>query len=328
MKDMRNIPHDFRAVGDEGSFEGYIVTWDHVDSYNSAFRKGSFAKTIQERGDKLKVMYNHGDLIGRIIEVKEDDKGVFVRGQLNLDVQLAKETRSFMVDGTIDALSFGFTSIKESFRKDRVKEFHEVQLFEVSPVIFPASTTALIDNVRATDFTETVAIKKENREPYLLLDSLYDTIYDIEWELSGNDKVNALDEAISSFHSAYIGSISDETRSDNLSTLSRATYEFLKTRNQTVEELAQTSTLTIENIKLLKRGKLIDDDSGLESLDNDIFTAHRAEKIKQVNTLAIEIREKLTDSDKLRLRSLLFVNDENDDGTQINDMIKFFKGQL
>ena len=56
-----NSASDIRAIGDkdEWTFEGYAVTWGTIDDYNSTFRKGSFRKTITERGNRIKVLWNH-----------------------------------------------------------------------------------------------------------------------------------------------------------------------------------------------------------------------------------------------------------------------------
>ena len=82
---------EIRSLGEDGTFEGYLTVWDTIDSYNSTFKRGSFAKTIQERGKKVKIFYDHEHLVGSSMELREDDHGVYGKGRLNLAVDKAKE---------------------------------------------------------------------------------------------------------------------------------------------------------------------------------------------------------------------------------------------
>ena len=45
---------EVRADEDAGVFSGYIAVWDTVDSHNSRFVRGSFKKTIEERGHRIR----------------------------------------------------------------------------------------------------------------------------------------------------------------------------------------------------------------------------------------------------------------------------------
>lgn len=141
---------EFKAdsITDEGVFEGYLTTWDTIDSYRSLFKKGSFSRTIEERASKIKIFYDHTDLIGKCTEIREDSKGVFGKGKLNLSCQKALETLSFMKDGTLEGLSFGFTTAKDEF-VEGIRNILEIDLFEFGPVCFPAGPTAKITDVRA-----------------------------------------------------------------------------------------------------------------------------------------------------------------------------------
>lgn len=139
---------EVRATGDDGEFEGYIAVWGTVDTYNSEFRPGAFDKTLRERGDRIKVFFNHQMLVGKPLEIREDDYGVFVRGKLNLNVGAAADVYSFMKDGTLDTLSFGFKTVRQQYVRG-VRQITEVKLFEFGPVVFEANPQAQITNVRS-----------------------------------------------------------------------------------------------------------------------------------------------------------------------------------
>jgi len=90
-----SLVQELRADDSEaGIIEGYIAVWGTVDSYNSSFQQGCFKKTIENRMNKIKVLWNHDteQPIGKLTEIREDDHGLFVRAQLITDVNKASET--------------------------------------------------------------------------------------------------------------------------------------------------------------------------------------------------------------------------------------------
>ena len=139
-----------------GFFEGYVVTWGSIDSYNSTFKRGCFLKSLAQRKGNIKLLWNHENginqplsVIGTIPELREDDIGLFVRGQLALDVEKGREAYALMKTKAINTLSFGFRVIDSETNKNGVTVFNEVDILEVSPVGFEANKTARINQVRA-----------------------------------------------------------------------------------------------------------------------------------------------------------------------------------
>jgi HK97 family phage prohead protease len=233
---------ELRAGSEEGVIEGYIAVWNTVDDYRSTFERGAFEETIRQRGDQVKLYYNHRELVGRSLEVREDDHGVFVRGRLTQGVQRAKEVLEFVKDGTLTGLSFGFRVLRETVR-DGVRVIQAVDLFEYGPVDFPANDSALITGVRAArimaeagedvefpeedgdedseahrpgvesreesraeSFSETFNDQDLRARGYRLLRALDETLDDIWWSTSsGNeDHLAKLDAALAEFHAAYM----------------------------------------------------------------------------------------------------------------------------
>lgn len=142
--------------GDEpGRFEGYASVFGVVDSHGTVFDKGAFKKTIKERKGWVPIAWMH-DIwmpIGRA-EVKEDDKGLWVEGALDLDTQRGAEVYSGMKKGYITQMSHTFRKIKEKIvkaeDKSEIPHYLEVKLFEVSPVTtnFASNEEAEITEVR------------------------------------------------------------------------------------------------------------------------------------------------------------------------------------
>lgn len=290
---------ELRAIDDGGGFEGYVVTWGHVDSYNTFFRRGAFTKTLKERGDRIKVLWDHKEVIGKVIEAREDDVGLFVRGSLAPGVQRAAEARALMQHGTIDRLSFGFNTIRSEYDKTRgATAITEVKLYEVSPVVFPASEQAEIKAVRAENFAESLAdIEAEWALP-LTVDALFRTLWDI-WH-TGGDVLAKLDAALASFHAAYLQAAAaklaaeyGEDAADVMAApnaLARAARSFLKGR--TVETAAAEAPLSVSELRTLLGGGLlpVSSRSRLAETDPALFAAHQQERTDRLAGLFAELR--------------------------------------
>jgi HK97 family phage prohead protease len=329
---------EFRAVNDEGIFEGYLTVWDTVDSYNSTFKRGAFAKTIAERGNKIKIFFDHEDLIGKSLELREDDYGVFGRGQLNLDVEDAKNAFLFMKDGTIEGLSFGFNTIQESF-ENGVRVIKEVKLFEYGPVVFPANENADITAVRSTDFNQTLSDMEFQSRMYKLPDAICRTIDDIWFSVNGNkqDLLNKCSTAIEAFRVEYLmfaeewaSRFWNNSEFRELPINNELTKAFLETR-KTVEEFCMETSLTKKELEVLKSGNLIEKRSKLDELPETIKTAHQNIRNRAVETLCTELRGSLSDVEKERFIALLGIDDKQiipEPNNKLEEYLINFRKQL
>ena len=104
---------NFRAsVNDEGIFEGYLSTYDDVDSYGTYFMPGAWDKSIERfnSGEVIPVLWSHdrSKPIGKFTELKSDEKGLWGRGKLTLEDPQAKIAYAHMKDGSVMGLSVGF----------------------------------------------------------------------------------------------------------------------------------------------------------------------------------------------------------------------------
>ena len=327
---------ELRSSNDTGEFEGYITTWDSVDSYDSTFIKGAFSRTIAERGSKIKVFYNHTDLIGRVIDIREDDHGVFVRGQVNLESDRGKEVHSFMKDGTLEGLSFGFRTVRQTFSKG-ITEIREVKLFEFGPVIFPANDTAEITDVRANTFEQSLSDEALDSENYNLKYALTSTLNEVWWESSADEIIGKLDVVLSDHRAAYLDYASryvaqhwlDEAVRSNpfQNNLSTVFGDYLKRENKDIKDIAANSSFNIDQLDQLKRGEIIEAREHLLDLSSEILEAHQAERNAKIESLCIELRGGLTNSEKTRINALLTLTTEarNMDDSGISDLLNYFK---
>ena len=144
------VPCEYKAMDDEaGTFEGYGSIFGNIDSYGDVVTKGAFTQTIKERKPVMLWQHYSDEPIGVYIEAKEDDKGLYLKGQLNQDVQKGREAYSLLKQGALQGLSIGYRVKKAERDHDaEVTYLKEIDLFEVSLVTFPANVEATVETVK------------------------------------------------------------------------------------------------------------------------------------------------------------------------------------
>ena len=149
---------ELKIEGDTGKFSGYASVFGGVDSYGDTIIKGAFESTL--RNGKPKMFFNHEWTmpIGKWTKAKEDDKGLFVEGELTPGLALAADVRAAMKHGTLDGLSIGGFLKKGDYEDTDggriIRKWS--QLAEVSPVVFPADGSARIDLASVKSYAEAV----------------------------------------------------------------------------------------------------------------------------------------------------------------------------
>lgn len=142
---------------EEGVISGYASVFDNVDSYGDIVRRGAFAKFLAkmaETGKVIPVFYGHNmedpkANIGRVIELREDERGLFFRARLDLSGNTyGRVVYEQLKDGRLDSLSFGY-SVIDARMSDSGYELLELELYEISVVPIPANKEALITEVKA-----------------------------------------------------------------------------------------------------------------------------------------------------------------------------------
>jgi len=323
-----SLVQELRALSDEdeGIIEGYVAVWDTVDSFNSRFQKGAFSKTIENRMNKIKVLWNHdtGQPIGKLTEIREDDHGLFIRAQLISGVNKADETLQLIKGGAIDCFSFGFRTIKQKFEQG-IQVITEVMLGEVSPVVFESNPASQITGVRSEDFSETDEARELRARGYRLLSSLDITLDDIWWgDSSVEDIANLINKATSDFSTAYnqwaqeiIDMRSGGVRMDvNFGNeLANSFRNHCKDNELTVENIAQETSFTLDDLRSLQSGKTLADCNHLAELSDEIKASHDSVRSKAVETLCNELRAGINPAEATRIEALLqkSLHDEADD---------------
>lgn len=139
-------------VEEDGAFSGYASLFGQVDLAKDVVERGAFAASLKRRGAAgIRMLFQHdpAEPIGAWTEIREDDRGLLVRGRLALDVGRAREVLALMRSKALDGLSIGFRTVRASADAARgVRRILEADLWEISVVTFPMLPEARIAQVK------------------------------------------------------------------------------------------------------------------------------------------------------------------------------------
>ena len=147
-----------------GTLEGYAAVFNVdtvIDSWEGKFIEriapGAFRKTLTDRGDRVKVLFNHGfdpsigdKPLGKPESMREDKIGLRVRVPLD-DTSYNRDLVASLRSGALDGQSFRFSVKRDEWAEPEegkdslpVRTLRELVLYEFGPVTFPAyeATTA------------------------------------------------------------------------------------------------------------------------------------------------------------------------------------------
>lgn len=150
--ETKHVDLTLDAVESDGSFSGYASLFGRMDMGKDIVEAGAFAKSLRTRGTAgIRMLFQHdpNQPIGAWTQLKEDARGLFVRGRLATGVERAREVLSLMRGGALDGLSIGFRTIRA--QKDAAKgarRILEADLWEISIVTFPMLPEARVETVK------------------------------------------------------------------------------------------------------------------------------------------------------------------------------------
>ncbi len=140
-------------IGQEGSFSGYASLFGQVDLGKDRVERGAFARSLRQRGaGGVRMLFQHDPAqpIGSWDEIREDERGLFVRGRLALGASRAREVLDLLRQGALDGLSIGFKTVRARAEGNTgVRRILEADLWEISVVTFPMLPGARIAEVKA-----------------------------------------------------------------------------------------------------------------------------------------------------------------------------------
>jgi HK97 family phage prohead protease len=135
-----NTPALISALGRD-EFEGYASLFNVADGAGDIVAPGAYARSLRRRPPaRVRLLYQHfaHEPIGVWEDIREDARGLYVRGRLTEDVERAREVGELIRDGALDGLSIGFRAVRAK-RDPRtgLRTLLEIELWEISIVTFP-----------------------------------------------------------------------------------------------------------------------------------------------------------------------------------------------
>lgn len=130
------------AVTGEAEIEGYASFFGKADRGGDIVEKGAYAASLEalsKAGRSIKMLWQHdpSEPIGVWDEVREDERGLYVKGRLLMDVARAREAKALLEAGAIEGLSIGYRTVRATKDDAGRRRLAELELWEVSLVTFP-----------------------------------------------------------------------------------------------------------------------------------------------------------------------------------------------
>lgn len=136
--------------------EGYAALFGVADQMRDIVRAGAFAASLARRVETLPLLVEHEPrlLAGHWTDVREDGRGLWLRGEIGDDLPGAARARRMIARG-VDGLSIGFTPVVQH-RSGQGRVLVEIDLIEVSLVAHPMQTLARLTAIADANAREFV----------------------------------------------------------------------------------------------------------------------------------------------------------------------------
>jgi uncharacterized protein len=148
-------------------FEGYASLFGVPDGGGDVVAKGAFAASLRRiPPTKVRLLYQHfaHEPIGVWEEIREDARGLYVRGRLVTEVQRGRECMALIRDGALDGLSIGFRTRRATRDPSTgYRILNEIELWEISVVTFPLLQGSAVTAVGAKQDPLAAHIRRATR---------------------------------------------------------------------------------------------------------------------------------------------------------------------
>lgn len=152
MKQTLNVALEIKSLGAR-EFEGHGSVFGNVDLGGDIVMPGAFKRSLathKKNGTLPQMFWMHrpDQVPGRWIEMEEDAKGLYVRGEL-ADTQLGNELHTLLKMKAVRGQSIGYQTIESDWTKDGNRLLKEIDLWEVSLVSLAMNPLAQIEAVKS-----------------------------------------------------------------------------------------------------------------------------------------------------------------------------------
>ncbi|RBI75848.1 HK97 family phage prohead protease [Roseovarius sp. TE539] len=137
------------SVTDGTLIEGYASHFGAPDHGGDIVAKGAYAgslRRLKQEGRQVKMLWQHDPAqpIGVWDAVREDARGLYVKGRLLEKVGRGREAAALIAAGAIDGLSIGYRTVRAGRNDKGRRLLQELELWEVSLVTFPMLPSARV----------------------------------------------------------------------------------------------------------------------------------------------------------------------------------------
>lgn len=187
--EYKHLKFEIKALNDAGEFEGYAAVKGNIDAYGDIIQNGAFKRTIRNKKSfPILFMHDPAKPVGLSTFMKEDEKGLFTRGQLDLSTELGKMVHSGLKMGYIDSMSIGYKVIQDDMDKRGNRLLKEIKLLEYSLITkgFAANELAMVSGFKSMPDYDSLQrrIKElEEKESPMDIEIVLDRIEDLEEEI-------------------------------------------------------------------------------------------------------------------------------------------------
>ncbi len=153
-KEIKSFPFEVKATAEENNiftFEGYASTFNNIDHGDDVVIRGAFSNSLA-KNSQVPILWQHqmSEVIGVSVQLYEDDKGLFIKGNLPKDDTLVSgRIIPQMKVGSIKEMSIGFFTKNYDMAKDGIRLLKEIDLFEVSLVTKAMNSRALVTGFKS-----------------------------------------------------------------------------------------------------------------------------------------------------------------------------------
>ncbi len=142
-------PETGLKLGADAAITGYASLFGTPDQSGDVVMPGAYAASLAAlaaSGRRVKMLWQHDPTqpIGIWDEVREDGRGLWVRGRVLPDVARGREAMALIGAGALDGLSIGYRTKRAERLAGGGRRLHEIDLWEVSLVTFPMLAQARV----------------------------------------------------------------------------------------------------------------------------------------------------------------------------------------
>lgn len=159
---------DKREDETAGIIEAYVSVFNNLDLDGDIIMRGAFTDSLKVKYPKGVWMHDWSIPIAKTLKAEEDDEGLLIRAQFNLETQRGKEAFSDIRFGIIDEFSIGFKILDFEWDENDNRVIKKVKLYEWSPVLAganPKTRLLYAKNLGKADYID-VDYKKERAKIY------------------------------------------------------------------------------------------------------------------------------------------------------------------